>query len=710
MSIRERIGTTLQRWFPVPAQGSGDAATMAVLIPGYGAVKFQSVDELRPLFEQGDDAALGHAKIGRHNAGKYFRRWQYAAGTAIADALLMSEYEVQSYDGEEWSEVEPADPLARLLRRPNPKVSMRTMLYFLGLDLAFLGEHYWLIAYNGVQEPAELWPLLGRMEIERDADNMPIRYKMHVETKLGPRILPYEPDEIIGFRMPQFQDMFAGASHMDAAAGSVKLDDQVLRARWQTFKRGVFPSLVVAMSERDPTKRTAIIEEINQRYGGSGRTGAAMGINKETMDVKDIRGATTREMDYSNSTKDVRDEILGMFRVPPVLAGVTRDVQNRATAEAAEYVFAKWNIWPKLLLVQDQLNFSLVEPCFGENYRVKFLSPVPEDREQDRAENEMLARTYAITPNEMRGRYGYEPEPWGDLPLVPLGVAPLGEEIGGEGGEGQAQALKALTIEEFGFDRKSRRVVARLHQEQQAKFARGYRKAWGGAFGDLKAELLAAFDAAREGQALWLPRYERHGAIDPIDTVLSPERLASFFRGRSKPFVVRGLILGGAFDGELARVPGRAKWGADSRALLRYAVQYDDGYYRGIADTTHRQMTALVGRMLEERATWEEIRRAVGDTFDAWRDGRAANIATTESTKLMGAGGQAFREEFELGRKQWVASFVNTRDSHAAADGQVRENNEMFEVGSDRMMYPGGGTSAEENCTCNCAAVAAVKG
>ena len=43
--------------------------------------------------------------------------------------------------------------------------------------------------------------------------------------------------------------------------------------------------------------------------------------------------------------------------------------------------------------------------------------------------------------------------------------------------------------------------------------------------------------------------------------------------------------------------------------------------------------------------------------------------------------------------------------THQAADGQVRKNGEAFDVGADRMQWPGEGYLAAESCNCNCSAV-----
>ena len=715
-TLSDKLRQTLQVWRGARPPERREASLAEAV---RDAVIVQSMEQLRPLFERlGDSDLTSTVKISKGNAAKYFRRWQYVAGTVLADGLTMVDYEVQrrrkTSRGVEWAE-DAEHPVATLFRKPNPFMPFRFLMYYMALDLYFTGEAYWKIVFNGIEEPAELWPLMGQMKILPDPETFIKGYELTYDTASGPRKATFQPDEIVAFRLPMLQNAYEGASPFGAMSGSVKLDEEMLKSRYKVFKNGIFPSLVVFMTEPDPKRRQEIMAEINERYASSDNAGKAIGLRKEHMDVKDVRANTAREMDFTDSVDGTRDEVLAAGRTPPILAGITRDVQNRAVAEAAEYVYAKWAIAPKLALIEEQLNGGLIWPCYGEDVRMHFYSPVPEDAERERADEDMLVRNHVLTINEVRAKRGYEPVEWGDKPLVSIGVAPLGEGMPEDEGQiaGLSLALPAETVipqigdhvEVLGYNKTNRRAIARAHVGQQAKFGKSYAKAWGKGFGELKGELLDALGSGQSLSAVVTLRDAR-GAVDKV---LQPARLAKRFRDASKPYVVRGLILGGQFDGELVAVPGRAKWGADSKALLDALRQFDEGYYRGVADTTHKRMIAVVAQLIEERATWEEIRAAVEETFDAWASGRAANIATTETTRLMGAGGQAFREEFELTHKQWIASFVNTRDTHADADGQTRRNGEAFDVGADRMQYPGGGKLAEENCNCNCAAVAVPK-
>lgn len=711
----------------MPTIGERLTAMARRLIPGRPAatvrpLQAQSVDSLLAILEAQEEGGLtiSHAKLTKGQVKRYFRRWQYSAATAIADAMSLVEYEVQTLQRGQWAEDE-AHPLAALLRSPNPWMTFREMVYYLALDLVYVGEHYWYIARNGVNEPAQLWPLFGEMKPQLSEEAYLTGYTLKYQTATGPREKRYEIEEIVPFRLPMLQNAHEGFSPMRAAAGSVKLDDELLKARWYAFRQGIRPLLVLALSERDPDKRRQLLDEFHSLYAGTRESGKTIAINRETMELKDF-GRTPREMDFSKSAAAVREAITSMFRVPAVLMGLTRDIQNRATAEAAEYVFAKWNIRPKLALVEDRINMNLARPYYGVGVRVKFYNPVPSDRDQDRADQDLLAKHYALTINELREIHGYEPVPWGDRPLVPISLLPLGEEPATKEKQALIAAAERAALAgdraEFarrprrpaGYGDRAKRLIWQRVNDARLKFQPPYRRAWARIFRRLEKEFLAAFESARDRQGVDMTVWTKQDVGDIVDDVLDPGRLSQLFYNENKPWIVRGLIIGGMLDGEIADVPGRETWGPDAAALVQYAQQYNPAYYHGIATTTQKQMTAILAAGIEARATWDEMRAAITKKFGEMRDSRAANIATTETTKLFNGGAQAFREEFEVEYKQWVASHINTRDTHLEAAAQPPiPNKELFEVGADRMPYPGAGSLAEEVCNCFCMAVAVPK-
>ena len=92
---------------------------------------------------------------------------------------------------------------------------------------------------------------------------------------------------------------------------------------------------------------------------------------------------------------------------------------------------------------------------------------------------------------------------------------------------------------------------------------------------------------------------------------------------------------------------------------------------------------------------------------------RAEVIARTETVSASGAGSRAAAKASGLKlNHQWIATQDSrTRDTHAAAHGQVKPLDEPFDVGGSQLMFPGDwslGADANEIIQCRCAEVYSV--
>lgn len=119
------------------------------------------------------------------------------------------------------------------------------------------------------------------------------------------------------------------------------------------------------------------------------------------------------------------------------------------------------------------------------------------------------------------------------------------------------------------------------------------------------------------------------------------------------------------------------------------------------AGGTISEAVPLIGRNLTDRSIFKSLRH------------RAETIAKTETTRIKGQArnlNQQRMEKLVPGlRKAWIATFVNTRESHATAAAVYNEEGaipiaEAFIVGDSALMYPGdpaGSPGEIINCACD---------
>jgi len=99
-----------------------------------------------------------------------------------------------------------------------------------------------------------------------------------------------------------------------------------------------------------------------------------------------------------------------------------------------------------------------------------------------------------------------------------------------------------------------------------------------------------------------------------------------------------------------------------------------------------------------------QIRDRISTVYDEAQDFRAETIARTEVGAAQNFGRVAEMENQKVEKKVWIATFSNTRDAHAAADGQIVGVHESFTVDGESLEYPGdpsGSAGNTINCQCS---------
>lgn len=120
---------------------------------------------------------------------------------------------------------------------------------------------------------------------------------------------------------------------------------------------------------------------------------------------------------------------------------------------------------------------------------------------------------------------------------------------------------------------------------------------------------------------------------------------------------------------------------------------------------TQRKVARIVSNGREQGLLIDEIADRLKS--DIITIGRSQRIANTEIIRATGQASQDVFESAGVEKKLWVASFINTRDTHADLDGEEIPTSERFISSSGaQASYPGGFGVPEEDCNCACAIVA----
>ena len=123
-----------------------------------------------------------------------------------------------------------------------------------------------------------------------------------------------------------------------------------------------------------------------------------------------------------------------------------------------------------------------------------------------------------------------------------------------------------------------------------------------------------------------------------------------------------------------------------------------------ISRTTRDQVMAMASRGRRDGMGQDEIARMIGNRVGVVSRARAGMIARTEihSASVFASHEAAVDTGLPL-EKDWLAA-SDARDDHAAADdGRSIPMDELFEVGGERLRYPGDPSGSAENViNCRC--------
>lgn len=363
-----------------------------------------------------------------------FRSWVYVAVHAIAQEAARYQPRALRSTGPGDDEQLPLPqhhPLCRLLRHPNPWLTPWELWYLTLVYLELTGNAYWYVAQSpdaaGNLLPQELWIIPAPwVRILPDARQFLRGYEVAAP---GQPSEWFAPEEIIHLKYPNPLNPHYGLSPLQANALTIDAHTELLQARYQTFQAGPRPGIVL-QTEQILTEQTVARLEERLQAKFQGRESWHRPLVLEQGLHANPWTLTPAEMDFVNSARMTRDEILAIFRVPPPITGIVENLGLGADIWlGARVMFCEGTIQPKLDLIGQILTRYLASR-YGEDILIEFPDCSPRLRQQQREEDEQDVRWGLRTINEIRQGRGWKP-----LPDPRLDQVLLPRELAGNGAE-----------------------------------------------------------------------------------------------------------------------------------------------------------------------------------------------------------------------------------------------------------------------------------
>lgn len=269
--------------------------------------------------------------------------------------------------------------------KPNPFMTQSEFMEALAQHIELTGEGWFVANSNDILPfPTEIWiPRPDRMTIVPSKEDFIAGY---VYNSPDGEKVPLESEQVVMVRVPNPMDPYRGMG----AVQTILTDAHSIQAstEWSArfFANSAEPGGIIEIPEgMDDEQFTQFQRRWSDTHKGVNNAhrvgllenGAKWVSNSYSM--RDMQFAELRTV-----SREVIREALGMSKT---MLGLTEDV-NRATAEAAEFVFAKWFLVPRLDRIRDALNNDFL-PMFGaagEGVEFDYVSPVPEDLDREAAE------------------------------------------------------------------------------------------------------------------------------------------------------------------------------------------------------------------------------------------------------------------------------------------------------------------------------------
>jgi len=436
-----------------------------------------------------------------------------------------------------------------------------------------------------------------------------------------------------------------------------------------------------------------------QKAGGIGWLSAGYHFEKLGISAADLK--------LLEVSKVTREEIGAAFGVPGVFLNDTQSV-DYSNAQTQERILYSNTIIPKADRLADRITtflLPLLPGLKGLTFRFDYtgIECLQVNRLERAQSDEIEFRSGKLTINEARIRDGLKKVAWGDVywasaMLVPITTSDLPEPPppvalpattpadvpvvppavppdANSGPVAEPKGFKALHSPE------ARQLIGKSFLSRTAPQEKKFMQTTMGVFHKQEKRIIAWLDGQKAVKV-------------PVEIFDEVEMLAEW----------RPLFLAFGMASSEATA-ARYEWAVvDPSVIKRWIDSRGAKYSKYVNETSNNEIMNILASDRANGLSIPDMVNHIKGYFDVNAKSRAEAIARTQ---VIGANNYADVETYKANgveKKEWLATGDDrTRDSHAAADGQVVGVNEPFIVGGSSLQYPGDPDGpAEEVVSCRC--------
>lgn len=268
-------------------------------------------------------------------------------------------------------------PLLDLLHEGNPIHSGMAIRKMSAVHRDLVGEAFWLKDRGALKQIAAIWPIAPHWIISTPT---PTHQFYRVGFRGWQGWIP--ATEIVWFKDPDpAMPYWRGTGTSQALSDELETDEYAAKYLKAFFYNHARPDVIISPGGTDnasmnPQEMDRLEAQWNEQHQGFWRAFKPLFSNRK-LDVT-VLEANFRQLQMKDLRLHVRDICLQVWGVSPEILGVLEN-SNRATIDAADYLFSKWVIVPRLEDWRLDFQRQLV-PEYDERLILDYENPVQEDK------------------------------------------------------------------------------------------------------------------------------------------------------------------------------------------------------------------------------------------------------------------------------------------------------------------------------------------
>lgn len=292
-----------------------------------------------------------------------------------------------------------------LIYRPNEFQTKTEFIEIMMINLKMTGDAFIYKVRNKGGRPVELWNLRpDMMTVVSDPEEFIKGYKFTtpngVETFLA-------PEDVIHIKYPDPLSEHLGMSPICPAQYRIETESLATKYQRNFFLNNGRPDAIIKNQKNlTPRQKEDIRKGWNSRHRGVGKN-SKIAVLEGGLEYQQI-SLSQREMDYIESMRFTRDDILVAFKVPKTVVAITDEV-NYANAKTGMEIFLRETIVPEVKRIVGKLTEELLRVDFDDTMYYWFEDPVPSNRELIIKEYESGLTNNYLLINEVRQKEGLQP-------------------------------------------------------------------------------------------------------------------------------------------------------------------------------------------------------------------------------------------------------------------------------------------------------------